>query len=567
MLGSARAGLRFELVLPDGPLEPLEDPFVSIGDGGRTSRILLGRVALGPATLRLLALKVQRDVPPEGVTNPEAEAAGRRELAALRATDAPEVVRLLDAGPEFDRNRPVTLCKTTRRTFHPLCPNCVGPLQDCRDDALLSEAGLKTYTESGVRYLHCPACAARREGGPVTFYTESPGGGETDGKAAVRPRNELYRDGGAILRASVSAETRERLEAEFPCYTCEHREECYSEGSDPGRPILAESRLVPVAFHEFHAIPMELLPLRFDEAADLAGGADWSAVRRRALETGGTGRGAALAALDGPLASSFQWFHHGDRTGKFPLEVLRLKLGLFSQAARGVRALHAATGRPHGDLGPASVLVDLPATGPEMPVRWGFRAKLVDVGGPGAADPGVAADLAGLGKLFFRTFLVHDAQDEEAVKAAVARVLEKLRASLEERGGGADLRAAAGQLQVHLDSEREIFDRAAVVHEKSLREGKENLVPPGLWRDLLTLGFRLVSPVPEFGYAAPADRPEGMADRILGDLDLLTRRTHIELVARGERNREISKICDTVLAEVGGAGPAKVRGSESTRIK
>ena len=548
MLGSAHAGLRFELVHPDGALESLEDPFVSLGDGGRFSRVLLARVALGPATLRLLALKVQRDTPPEGVTNPEAEAAGTRELAALRAVDAPEVVRLLDPGAEFDLNRPVTLCKTTRRTFHPICPNCLGPLKDCRDDALLRECGLKPYAESGVRYLHCPACAAKRDGGPATFYTETPEGAGSDGKASVRPRHELYRDGAAILRTSVSAETRTRLEAEFPCYTCEHREECYSEGSEPGRPIQAESRLVPVAFHEFHAIPMEVLPLRFDEAADLVGGAEWGAVRRRALESGGAGRGAAFAAIDGLLASPFQWFHRGDRTGKFPLEVLRLKLGLFSQAVRGLSALHAATGRPHGELGPASVLVDLPAAGPDLPARWGFRAKLVDVGGahPAPADSGVAADLPGLGKLFLRTFLVHDAQDEEAVAAAAARVVEKLRAD-------------DSRLQAHLDSEKPVFDRASVVHERTPRDARENAIPPGLWADVLKFGFRLLAPDAGTGFAEPG--------RILEELELLARRAHVELVARAERNREISRICDAVLAEVGGAAPSKAQGSESTRIK
>ena len=55
--------LRFDLVLADAKsLDDVEDPFVSLSDSGRNSRVLLGRVAIGGNTFRHLAVKVQKSL-------------------------------------------------------------------------------------------------------------------------------------------------------------------------------------------------------------------------------------------------------------------------------------------------------------------------------------------------------------------------------------------------------------------------------------------------------------------------------------------------------------------------
>jgi hypothetical protein len=182
--------------------------------------------------------------------------------------------------------------------------------------------------------------------------------------------------------------------------------------------IPAESRLVPFSFHDLQAIPMELLPLGYGDFADLLGGADWAEVRARA-----PGEPAALAPADAAFASPLLFFHRNDRTGRFPLEVLRLKLALFGQAARGVRGVHEAAGRAILGLGPLGVMVDPGAAGSDLPALWSFHAKVIDVGGedPGPDGAAPAADLRGLARLLFRALLVYDAQDEAAVDAAVAR--------------------------------------------------------------------------------------------------------------------------------------------------
>jgi hypothetical protein len=570
MLGSPPAGLRFELVLPDGDLEGRDDPFLALSDSGRFARVLLARVAMGPTPLRTVALKMRRAAPRTPGTpppNPAVDERWDRELATLRAVSSPDVVRLLDPGPGADRAGPVTFCRKMRLAFHPLCPECMAPLRDCRDDALLRSSGLPPYSESSVRYLYCSACSAKRAGGSAVFYGESAQAG--GGSAEVRGWNRLARDGGAILRAPISAETRDRLQREFPCYGCQHRDECYSESSDGSGPVVAESRLMPLSPFDLQVIPMEVLPLRFDEFADLLGGAGWSEVRARALaEPGGAGRESVLAPLDAVLASPLRWLHGNDRTGRLPLEVLRLKLALFGQAARGVRAVHEAAGRALLDLGPSSVMVDVGGSGTDLPALWSFRAKVIDVGGedPGPEGAPPAADVRGLARLYFRALLVNDAQDEATVTAAVERVAEKLQGS-----GAGDARTVAGRLQSHLESERRVFDRSAVVYPQALRDGRENQIPPAFWADLLTFGFRLEAPIPGFGFAvAPEGATAGPVDRALTDFDLLLRRAQVELTARADRSREILRACDALLAEFGGgeapAAPAR-RTTESTRVR
>ncbi|HEU4335525.1 MAG TPA: hypothetical protein VFT32_13600, partial [Candidatus Eisenbacteria bacterium] len=338
MLSFQPGGLRLELVHPDGSLEGRDDPFTSLSDSGRFSQVFLARALLGPTPLRLIALKVRRPEPRGGsATSTAVDERWDREVATLRAAASSGVVQFLDPGSDEDRGRPVLFCRKVKKTFHPICPSCLGPLRDCRDDAKLRSAGLTPYSEGSARYLACAACG---EAAPV-YYSESPA---PEGSAAdVRTPARLARDGGAILSAEVSADARERLERQFPCYTCEHREACYPEGADA---MPAESLLVPFSFHDLQAIPMEALPLAYGEFSDLLGGADWTAIRSRALmEPGSAGRQATFGPLDAAFASPNLWFHRNDRTGRFPLEVLRLKLALFGQAARGVRGVHDAAGR------------------------------------------------------------------------------------------------------------------------------------------------------------------------------------------------------------------------------
>jgi len=385
-IGSASGGLRFELVLAGSEnLEDRDDPFVPLSDSGRFGRVLLSRVAIGEnTTLRTLALKIQRSFyRPYGAgqgqtTNSQVDEIWAREREHLLKLKVPEVADLLDLGPELRRSYPVTFCKKVRRYFHPLCPQCTALLEDCRDDTLLRDFGLPTYSGSTSRYLYCSSCSTAQR---AVFYTYSLTAEEhPKGSVEVRRRSELYRDQAAIVHGDHSQARKPRLERIFPCFTCKHRETCYPAGATPG-PIPAEKLLVPLSYYEFAMLPLELLQLHYDECVDLLGGAAWSSVKP-AAENMYPGRGPALAPIDVSLSSPSQWIFGADATGLFSIEVLRLKLLAFTQVCRGVRALHARTGVPHFGIDPTCVMVQVAASGGDLPARWNFQAKLLDPANP-----------------------------------------------------------------------------------------------------------------------------------------------------------------------------------------
>ncbi len=387
ILGRGGSFLRFELALAEGDaLERQDDPFVALSDAGRYSRVLLGGIVSGKGGLLLpLAVKIQRSAyrtsgpgpKKDELTNPQIEEAWRRELKNLALCAGADVVSLLDFGEDALVSPPVTFCRRRRVYFHPPCPRCRRLLEDCKDDALLREHGLPEYGSSSARYLYCRRCAAE---GPKVFYTlGSPADERPKGRVEIRRRSELYRDFSAIFREKLPEEERRRLAERFPCAGCPDREECYPAA---GGAVQAEARLTPLSYYEFRMLPMEACELHYDEFADLLGGASWESVRARARQRGGPGREALLARLDGLYSSPFQWLYRGEGGPRFALEILRLKLALFSRLCRALREYHARCREPHLALGPSKVMVRPIDPGGGMPARWGFRVKLAGVAGP-----------------------------------------------------------------------------------------------------------------------------------------------------------------------------------------
>ncbi|HEX7900600.1 MAG TPA: hypothetical protein VF950_22740 [Planctomycetota bacterium] len=386
VLGSSRGRFRLELDTTSG--DAAIDPFLPLEDSGRLARLLLGRFSTAEgASVRALAVKIQKASAAAGtpgpgqdpVTNAQIDELWRRERENLRALQNEAGPGLVDVGDAAFRNLPLVFCRKTSLTFHPPCPTCLGPLGDCRDDALLREAGLPEYSTSASRYLHCAACGAK------VFYSGAATADERPrADVTVRRRGELYRDLGRAARAGKG-------DAEaFPCLACPHRDECYPAAAAADSPIPAETRLAPVSFHDFHMLLLEPMELGFDEACDLAGGAPWAEVRARAAR-GGAGRDRLFAALDARLDSPFQWLYRGDTLGRFALEVLLLKLSLFLQAAGELRAFHRSCRQPHLDLSPKSVGVSVAAAGTALPARWGFRARLAVASGPRRLFPAASA--------------------------------------------------------------------------------------------------------------------------------------------------------------------------------
>ncbi|MEM7199380.1 MAG: hypothetical protein AAF628_03885 [Planctomycetota bacterium] len=449
--GGSETGLRSELVLAAGDLEPLADPFVPISDFARYARVLLARFALDSETLQYFALKIQRSVyRPLGrlriqtrIGNPEIDALWRTEQERLRRAGGSEhVQRLYELGGS--ESLPVTFCKKMRCYFHPPCPQTRAPLRTCRDDQVLIEAGLRPYETSAERYLAPSPVPA--EGEPATFYRYMAHPGEQPrGHAALRIGTELYRDFGKLVRAELEPPEAEELAARFPCQRCEHREDCYPQDSGPDDPIPAEKRLVPLSFYDFRFLAIEAPELTFGELCDVLGGAPGATVVARAEGASTSGR---LPLLQGALATRGEpgaWLFRGDAV-LFPLEVLRLKLVAFEQACRGLRSLHDACHAPYLNASADNLLASLPAVPAGVPAHWLFSVKLTNLGAvlpwrEDGVDPAAAPRLTvpspDVNELCASPFMVPSAFGEEhAVRVSVTKVVpegERLMVRLEAR--------------------------------------------------------------------------------------------------------------------------------------
>lgn len=404
ILGSAVGGLRFELVLnkppENGSFEDLEVPFATLSTTGCFSKVLLARIAMGEdKTVRYFALKIQQSDYSSRLfgtffSNPkilklwEIE---RNNLSIFVEMDN-EIVELFDFGDVISQekkqkifqSKPISFCKRKQVYFYPICPNCTGFLCDCRDDPLLAENGLPTFTNSTIRYLYCPECVKKSKRN--VFYSYSLTSEELPGtRAIIRRRTELYRDFMQIIqnKAEYTKNTNQDyyLNEIFPCFSCSNQKDCYSPDNKNAKRILAESLLVPVSYYECVLLPLEMLHIHYDDFSDLLGGASWSEFQRSQISKGMTfAQQLIINQIEPFFTSPYQFFFRDHPQGLFAYEILRLKLIAFTQLCRGIMAIHKKCGQPHLDIKPGSVMVKLSIAGRDLPSRWNFGIKLIDLG-------------------------------------------------------------------------------------------------------------------------------------------------------------------------------------------
>ena len=352
--------------------EALADPFVTVGDRGGFSRVLLAEVVgVRDAPLLRVAVKLQSDEYPflpegagAGLTNDDVEATWAREVELLErcgsgAVGIPAPVEVLDrpaGGPAL--LPPTIYCKRRSAFFAAPCPTCGAPLTDVRDDRLLESLALPRRDRSLVRFLACAAC------GPSRLWTLIREPGTATG-AAVGDAQDLFRAFATLARRPGNA---------LPCQGCAHVPTCYPDaGADEVLRLLT-----PVTFYESRAIALPFAHLRWDEAMQLAGGATPADVAESA--TTEPGRARELSRLAPLLASQPAHLFAHDVAGKLGLEVLRLKLGLFAQLCRATAALHRHAHAPHLGLTPTRVLVTIDPESSGLPWLWRLGVRLVGLG-------------------------------------------------------------------------------------------------------------------------------------------------------------------------------------------
>jgi hypothetical protein len=371
ILGSRSGGLCYELVTD------IDGRFVLLNEG-RLSRVYLGRIAFGGGNEVVpFALKIQSDsyhLPSGGgvLTNGDVDDAWRREREDLGRAASANVSRSLPLPVKV--SLPVVYCRKVERYFHPVCPETGEILSVCKDDGLLRDCGLSEYSRSLRRYLHGGVAKGRAK----VFYQRRGPVERTRAEISIKNETDLVRDWGPLARRDAGAPA---PAAGFACAGCAHVAECFP-SSNAERSVPAVAHLEWVSFYDFEMIALDLLDMKYNEACDLVGGEDWSKVFDRAAnDAAGWGRKARLEGMSGAFQSSNQWMFKDDPS-KFGLEVLRLKLMMFSEVLEGVLAIHSKCDRPHFGIIPNNLMAKVLPGNVGMPTRWNFRVQVLDLGSP-----------------------------------------------------------------------------------------------------------------------------------------------------------------------------------------
>jgi hypothetical protein len=382
----AHPHLRLVAAEPPAGMEPeaLADPFVTVGDRGGFTRVLLAEVTgVRDAPLLRVVVKLQSDEYPflpegagAGLTNDDVEAAWVREIAVLErcgtaTAGIPAPVEVLERAPGAPAVLPPTIyCKRRRAFFAAPCPVCGAPLADVRDDRRLESLALPRRDRSLARFLACSACDSRR----LWTLIREPDGPPA---SALGDAQDLVRSLATLARRSGQA---------LPCQGCEYVPGCYPDVGDGDGLRL----LTPVTFYESRAVALPFAHLRWDDAMRLIGGAPLAAVAEGAATE--PGRAGELTRLMPALAAQPACLFLHDVAGKLGLEVLRLKLGLFAQLCQATAALHRAVRGPHLGLTPTRVLVTIDPEASGLPWLWRLGIRLGGLGNarvralPGAGD-------------------------------------------------------------------------------------------------------------------------------------------------------------------------------------
>ena len=316
--------LRISLQVEDDPrlLERHPFPFMVLFDQSPLARLIEGVVVsdLGQE-VRDVFLWVQRDnyrifrLPPF-VNNAAIDRTWREQFSVLLKAQGqspwPTFLPLkAQLGPDGGLLpfAPLWFCKRVKSYFPAVCPKCGEPLEECRDDALLSAEGLSPYSSSLRRYLYCPRCypSGNRE-----FYCY---GREKDDPPSVKDRLSLLKAMGELID--------EGRGQEIPCSRCPEKGECYGE---EGR---VQQRVVPFSFYPFYLFVFHGAGARLEDMIELLDGASPEEVMQRLKER----------RAFGPLRRVERVLGQGGLDGG-----LEARVALLEGAARAVEGLHRQLG-------------------------------------------------------------------------------------------------------------------------------------------------------------------------------------------------------------------------------
>jgi hypothetical protein len=296
--------------------------------------------------------------------------------------------------------------------FHALCPQCGRVLELCRQDDVLTAAGLKSYATSLKRYLYCPDCASKTDG--ANFYVFEL---QADDPPGLKDRWGLVHDFAKLLVKSD-------MEDQFPCSTCPEQIACY------GPQDLSRKRVVPFAFYPFYLMIFEAATLHGMDFVALLSGATADQLAGDVTESG---RRHTLEAARRQLSRSSRFLFRDSDSRHF-LEVLLLKLAFLGELSAWALQAGSSPQYPNLPLSLNRIWVQLPDQAGLLPSLWNFKPMRFDVGLPeyGRSEPLRHASAPGLyclALVWFHILLVNQRQDIRQVSEILDRICDKLLSS------------------------------------------------------------------------------------------------------------------------------------------
>ena len=400
---------------------------------------------------------------------------------------------------------PLFYCRQRELYCHPLCPECGSPLELCRQDAVLLEAGLPAFSTSLTRYLYCVRC----HGAPETrkFYTLVKPGGDADGVYNAR---ELIEGFSRLLAKPDLADG-------LPCIQCSETADCYG----PDTRVL--ERMRPIQFYPFYMIVQPAPTVNALDFIPLLAGAPPRDVQRVLAADHRPERLKAFNNLLPRISRGSGMLFDADER-QF-LEVLYLKLSFLQALLTLVRE---DTDMAVDRMSMEGIWVHLARHSARLPFLWSFDVTAADpVGRP--SKRALGSDAAGARWMSFFGYAWHFVllvNSRQAMDQVLGALRNRMRPATD---AGVDIEAPA--------------QSATVFGPHNIFWNADPSELPGQWREhwdeALSLGTRLLQ---------AADTPtSGLQESIEADIDVLKNAVRQSLFAVSIPSGETAAARENVL--------------------
>lgn len=152
--------------------------------------------------------------------------------------------------------QPLFFCRWKQAWFAPPCPYCGNDLDLCRNEAVLKNYGLQSYSETIARYLYCPSCIS--DDRKADFYVFS--------KKTGAPGFLTEKDG-LIRKIQLLPEGPDHKKEFVPCLCCRQWQTCY------GPEELALKRISVFSFYPFFMLVFHADSISADDRRKMESGA------------------------------------------------------------------------------------------------------------------------------------------------------------------------------------------------------------------------------------------------------------------------------------------------------